>query len=267
MRFEVLCKDDMNKLSRELSRAGIMNSKIEVDEEEVSHQAVLRGTYSELMERCKAIAVRETLEEIRMAYDDMMRDWEIGEEREIEDLFEESDIEKLTLVTSLMDAGAIEEGTKGLRLVKKIPLEKVELELHFPLEEIYGEGEDESCFRIVTEISLVKRYYVKVLEIDMQLVEKAIDIAEEYATEESRVNAMFSGMARALLADMILKLADEYGRKDRVIEAVMEKEPLEIEGKGGTVQVYFDEDAIESFMKELQSMGYIRVKGNRIWTY
>ncbi|NPA47700.1 MAG: hypothetical protein GXO14_03515 [Thermococci archaeon] len=268
MKFEVLSKEDMNALSRELSRAGIMNSRFEVDDEEVFHQAVLRGKYRELLNSCNITAVEESLESIRRAYDEMMKDWEVGQEKSVEELFEESDVERLTLVTALVEMGVLEEGKNGLKLVKHVPLDDVELELRFPLEEIYDEDEDKlKCFKIVTEVSISKRYYVRVMEVDRDLIEKAIQIAEDYATEESRVNAMFAGMARSLMADMILKLAEEYPRKDRLIEAIMEREPLEIGSEAGSVQVYFDEDAVESFIKELQSMGYLKVKGNRIWVY
>jgi len=47
----------------------------------------------------------------------------------------------------------------------------------------------------------------------------------------------------------------------------MAREPLEVESGVGTVQVYFDEDAVEGFIRELQSLGYLKVKGNRVWVY
>jgi len=166
MRFEVLSREDMNALSRELSRAGVMNSRLEVDDEEVFHQAVLRGTYRELLNSCNVPAVEESLERIRETYDEMMEGWEVGQDRSVEELFEESDLEKLVIVTALMEMGAVKEDSGGLKLVKKVPLDDVELELRFPLEEVYTEDEEMRCFKIVTEVSLVKRYYVKILEVD-----------------------------------------------------------------------------------------------------
>ncbi len=267
MRFEVLSKEDMNALSRELSRAGIMNGKFEVDEEEVYHHAVLRGRYKDLLRACELPIVEESLEGIRRAYDEMMRSWNVGQERSVEELLEDSDMEKLSLITALVGMGAVEEGSNGLKLTKKVPLDEVELELRFPIEDVYGATGEFRQFEVVTEVSISRKYYVKVMEVDRDILEKAIQIAEDYATEESQVSAMFSAIARSTLASLILELAGKYHRKDRLMEALMEREPLEIRGNGGTVYVYFEEDAIESFIKELQSMGYMKVKGNRIWVY
>ncbi|HDZ36279.1 MAG TPA: hypothetical protein ENH81_05155, partial [Thermococcus sp.] len=89
--------------------------------------------------------------------------------------------------------------------------------------------------------------------------------AEEYATEESLVEAMFDGIARSVLADTIMELAEKHRRKNELIEAIMEREPIVVEGERERVNIYFDEDAVEDFLKELQSLGYLKVKGNRIW--
>ncbi len=51
MRFEVLRKEDMNALSRELSRAGIMNRTREEVTPDISHYVVVEGTYAELVEK------------------------------------------------------------------------------------------------------------------------------------------------------------------------------------------------------------------------
>ena len=55
MRFEVLTKDDMNALSRELSRAGIMNRTQEETRAEIEHYIVIRGTYAELVEVASSV--------------------------------------------------------------------------------------------------------------------------------------------------------------------------------------------------------------------
>lgn len=45
----------------------------------------------------------------------------------------------------------------------------------------------------------------------------------------------------------------------------MEIEPITVEAEGDRVNIYYDEDAIEDFLKTLQTLGYLKVKGNRIW--
>lgn len=106
---------------------------------------------------------------------------------------------------------------------------------------------------------------MKSFEVDRELLENALEIAEEYATEESLVEATFDAIARSVLAEKILELAEKHRRKNELIEALMEIEPITVEAEGDRVNIYYDEDAIEDFLKTLQTLGYLKVKGNRIW--
>ena len=269
MRFEVLSKDDMNELSRQLSRAGIMNRKIEEVKKEVSHYVLITGRYRELFEKAEGIEpLEDVLNSIRGVYQQIFLSKNVGDIIKPEELLEELD-GGLALLEALIAEGALEEIEDGLRIVSKPPLENLKVELRFPLEELeeYIEKIEERFNpRMVTEVAMMKAYYVEVLEVDRELIEAALEIAKEYATEESYVEAMFVGISRSVLADVILKLAEKVKRKDELIEKLLEMEPISVEGEKETVQVYFDEEAIESFLKELQSLGYLKVKGNRIWT-
>ncbi|AFL95618.1 hypothetical protein CL1_1419 [Thermococcus cleftensis] len=269
MRLEVLSREDMNALSRELSRAGIMNRTKEEISSRISHYVTVDGTYAELLERAEGMEpIEEALEELRFAYDEMLGKWEVGEERNLEELFDESNLGKLVAVTALIEAGAVEEKDGKLVLREKVPLEVLRVELRFPIEDVEEYLEElEKRFEVgmVTEYTLEKRYFVEVMEVEGELIEAALEIAEEYATEESLVNATFEGIARSVLANVILELAERHRRKNELIEAIMEREPIVVEEEHGRVNIYFDEDAIEDFLKELQTLGYLKVKGNRIW--
>ncbi|NJE85128.1 hypothetical protein E3E23_04700 [Thermococcus sp. CX2] len=269
MRFEVLGKDDMNALSRELSRAGIMNRTLEEVSPEIAHYVVINGTYAEIIEKAEGIEpLEESLEELKAAFDDLMSNWEVNQGRTLEELFDESDLGKLLVVTSLIEVGAVMEEDGRLVLMEKPRLEGLPIELRFPIDEIeeyLEELEERFETSMVTEFTLEKHYYVEVMEVDRELVEAALEIAEEYATEESIVEAMFEGIARSVLADVILELAEKYRKKNELIEALLEREPIVVEGKRERVNIYFDEEAIEDFLKELQTLGYLKVKGNRIW--
>jgi hypothetical protein len=269
LRLEVLTRDDMNALSRELSRAGIMNRTREEVSPQILHYIVIEGTYAEILEKGEGIEpVEEYLEELRAAYGEILSNWEVGEEKNIEAIFDESDLGKLTLVTALVGAGAVEEEDGKLILREKPPLDILKVELRFPIddvEEYLDELEDRFNPSMVTEYTLEKNYYVEVLEVERGLVEAALEIAEEYATEESIVEAMFDGIARSVLADVILELAEKHRRKNELMEALMAREPIVVEGERERVNIYFDEEAVEDFLKELQTLGYLKVKGNRIW--
>ncbi|ASJ07845.1 hypothetical protein A3L11_00845 [Thermococcus siculi] len=269
MRLEVLSREDMNALSRELSRAGIMNRTREEVSPQILHYIVIEGTYAEILEKGEGIEpVEEYLEELKAAYDEMLSDWGLGEEKSIEALFGESDLGKLILVTALMEAGAVEEEDGKLILRERPALDVLKIELRFPIDEVeeYLDGLEERFNpSMVTEYTLEKNYYVEVMEVERELVEAALEIAEEYATEESVVEAMFDGIARSVLADVILELAEKYRRKNELMEALLEREPIVVEGERERVNIYFDEEAIEDFLKELQTLGYLKVKGNRIW--
>ena len=269
MKLEVLSREDMNALSRELSRAGIMNRTKEEVSSEISHYLVIRGTYGELLERAEGITpIEKSLEDLKKAYEELMAGWETGETKTAEEVFSESDLAKLILVTALIGAGAVEEDDGKLVLLEKPSLEFLEVELRFPIEEVEEYLDElEKRFKpgMVTEYTLEKNYYVEVLEVDRELVEAALEIAEKYATEESLVEATFDGIARSVLADVILELAEKHRRKNELIEALLEREPIVIEGERERVNIYYDEDAIEDFLKTLQTLGYLKVKGNRIW--
>ncbi len=269
LRLEVLSKDDMNALSRELSRAGVMNRTKEEVRPDVAHYIVISGTYAELLERAEGIEpVTESLEELKAAFDDLLSYWKPGAEKRVEELFDESEHGKLMLMMALIESGAVVE-SDGKLVLREVPsLDSLRLELRFPIEEVeeYLEAVEERFNAgMITEFTLAKHYYVEVMEVDRELIESALRIAEDYATEESIVDAMFEGIARSVLADAILEMAQGHRKKNELLEALMEREPIVVDGENERINVYFDEDAIEDFLKELQTLGYIKVKGNRIW--
>ncbi|WP_209475536.1 hypothetical protein [Thermococcus stetteri] len=268
MRLEVLSREDMNELSRTLSRAGIMNRPVEETRPEIEHYLVVRGRYSKLVELSpKAPVLGEELDAIQLAYEELLREWDVGQERSLSELFEEPDLSKLSLITALIEEGAIDEHDGVLILREKPPLDNLELELRFPIEEVEEELEEieDLGTTLITEYTLSKHYYVEVLEVDRELLENALEIAKDYATEESIVEATFDAVARSVLAEKILELAEKHRKKNELIEALMEAEPITVETDGDRVNVYYDEDAIEDFLKTLQTLGYLKVKGNRIW--
>jgi hypothetical protein len=269
MRFEVLTKDDMNALSRELSRAGIMNRTREELSREISHYVVIEGPYAELLEKAGGIEPLEGyLELIRSAYGELFSSWEVGKEKSAEDIFDESDLGKLVLMAALLEVGAVEESEGKFLLREKPPLESLKVEVRFPVDDVeeYLEELDERFSpSMITEYTLEKRYFVEVLEVEKELIESALEIAKDYATEDSIVEATFDGIARSVLAERILELAKKHRKKNELVEAIMEMEPIVVKGKSGRVNVYYDEDAIEDFLKTLQALGYIKVKGNRVW--
>lgn len=269
MKFEVLNKDAMNELSRELSRAGIMNRKFDSVDYEINHSIVIRGKYSELLEKSGGLeVVEDTLTNLRQVYDELKDKSREKSELTVEKFLGEGELEKLILLTSLLESGAAEEKEGKIKIKDWPPLEELTIELRFSLddvEEYLEELEERFETTMVTEVSVTKRYYVEVMEVDRELIEEALKIAEEYATEESYVEAMFTGIARSMLAEVVLETAEKVKRKDELVETLLEREPIILETDRERIYVYFDEEAIETFLKELQTLGYLKVKGNRIW--
>ncbi|WP_367884823.1 hypothetical protein [Thermococcus sp. JCM 11816] len=226
VRLEVLSREDMNELSRKLSRAGIMNRPVEETKPEIEHYLIVRGKYSKLVELSPKAPILggEELEAIQLAYEELMRDWEVGQEKPLSELFEEPDLSKLSLITALIEeGGAVEERDGVLVLRGKPPLDNLELELRFPIDELEEDLDELGDLNatLITEYTLSKHYYVEVLEVDRELLENALEIAEEYATEESLVEATFDAIARSVLAEKILELAEKHRRKNELIEALM----------------------------------------------
>ncbi|MDK2915369.1 MAG: hypothetical protein PWQ79_2284 [Thermococcaceae archaeon] len=269
MRLEVLSKDDMNTLSRELSRAGVMNRTKEETSSTLVHYIVIRGKYLDLAEKASGIPILEdALEEVRATFEELLEEWEPGSEKDLTEIFGESDLIRLLLVTAMLEAGFVREEEGRLVLMERPTLEELPIELRFPIEELEEDLEKvEDAFqpKMITEFTLEKRYYVEVMEVERELIETALEIAEEYATEESLVEAMFEGISKSVLAETILKLAKEYRRKNELIEAIMSMEPITVETERERINIYFDEEALEDFLKDLQTLGYLKVKGNRVW--
>ncbi|HHI00783.1 MAG TPA: hypothetical protein ENL40_04855, partial [Thermococcus litoralis] len=133
------------------------------------------------------------------------------------------------------------------------------------LEDVLDEIEEKLDATLTTELSFMRKYFVEVLEIEEELIKRALEIAERYATEESLVEAMFVGIGKSVLANTILAIAEKKDKKMELIETLLEHEPFTIEGWREKINIYFDEEAVEDILKELQKMGYLKVKGNRIW--
>lgn len=268
VRFEVLSKEDMIELSKELSKEGIMNKTREELGWELHHIIVIKGKFSELVKKSEGIEVIEdTLEEIRATFDALMDEWNVGEEKEFKELFDEVNVPKLTLITALIENGYV-EGEEKLKLLNKPKLDELEIELRFnidELEDVLEEIEDKLDATLTTELSFMRKYFVEVLEIEEEMIKRALEIAEEYATEDSLVEAMFVGIGKSVLANAILEIAEKKDTKIELIETLLEHEPLTVEGRRERINIYFDEEAIEDILKELQKMGYLKVKGNRIW--
>ena len=186
MRFEVLSKEDMNDLSRQLSRAGIMNKKIEEVNREVLHYLVIEGKYGELLKNAEGIRIiEESLRSIKKTYDSIIKPLKVEAEIPIEKFLENSE-EDLALLTALIEAGALKEENGRLRITSKPPLGDLKIELKFPIEELgdYLDSlEERFKVKMVSEISMVKSYYVEVLEVDRELIEAALEIGKDYATE------------------------------------------------------------------------------------
>lgn len=87
MRLEVLSREDMNELSRKLSRAGIMNRPVEETKPEIEHYLIVReNTQNSLNSVPRPLSSGEELEAIQLAYEELMRDWEVGQEKPLSEL-------------------------------------------------------------------------------------------------------------------------------------------------------------------------------------
>ncbi|AIF69976.1 hypothetical protein PAP_07935 [Palaeococcus pacificus DY20341] len=271
MKFEVLSKEEMQELSKELSKAGIMNKTKEELGYSLEHRILIKGKFEELKKKIKDMEVEvlhELLEEVENAYNNAVLGWEVGEKKKVDELFDEAKLGMLIVLTALVEGGYLEESEEGLVLKEKPELSELELELRIPIDEVADvleELEERLNAKLLTEFTLERKYYVEVLEVEKELIQEALEIAEEYATEESLADAMFVGIAKSTLADIILELVKKNNKKKELIETLLAEEPITIEGKREKVNIYFEEDALEDFLKELQTLGYIKVKGNKIW--
>lgn len=261
MRFEVFDKKSMEKLSKELSKAGIMNRTKEEISWDIEHFIVIKGTHKELREKIKKIgkgkAIEEKLEKLERALDTLLSEGNVNESEDTEEVFdEEVDTSRLTLLTAVMD--------EKLKLLKK---PEVEIEIGFPIEdveEIRDKIEEEIGCRLSIEIAFSRRYFVEVLEVDMDLIHKALEIAKEYVMDELLAEAMIVGTAKSVLADAIMELVKQKRKKNELIDAIIEMEPITVDGEKGRINIYYDEKVLEDLLKELQSLGYIKIKGNKI---
>ncbi|WP_430515211.1 hypothetical protein [Pyrococcus woesei] len=263
MRIEVPSRDHMNELSKALSKAGIMNRPKEEMDIAISNSIVFKDKFSKLME-LPFEEVRERLRELESLYKVFI---EMLKEKELS--FEEIDEEYVEILEALENANAIEIVGEKLKLAKDVPLEDLEFEVSIPLEDIYERVEEfeKAGGKLVTEVLLSKKYYVEVMEVDFEAIQKALEIAEDYTEDDIITKATLEGLARSTLAELILNIAKEVNRKNELLDILLALEPVSLEGEKSEMRIYFERDAVEDFLKELQTLGYIKVKGNRIWFY
>ncbi|WP_048147936.1 hypothetical protein [Palaeococcus ferrophilus] len=249
MRFRVKSRETMRELSKELSKAGIMNRTEERLEREVRYWVLVSGKLEELEELAGGVpAVAEALEEFVEAYERL----EVGEVVGGEDGVSPS------LVETLHGAGLIDgEG----KLLEKPPLGSLTVNLLLPAEELDEELEGA---RLRAAVRFTMAHYVEVLEVDGELVERALDIAEGYVDEDELEEATLVGLAESVLAETVMESLKEDNRKDALIARVMESVPITLEDED-ELRVEIDEESLEEFLKHLQRLGYLKVKGNKIW--
>ncbi|AFK21905.1 hypothetical protein [Pyrococcus sp. ST04] len=267
MRIMVSSRNYMNELSKLLSKAGIMNKTREELDWEIRHAISIKKKFSEL-KKIEIAEVKEKVREFEAVYSSIMKKLEKGN-ISFEDIVDD-DIVAIEVLEALEKAGGIEVEDSGkIKLVKRVPLDDLVLEIILPLEDVIDKLEEleEVGGKIITEVAIVKKYYVEVMEVELEAIQKAIEIAEDYADEEVIFDATVGGVAKSALANVILDLVKNVRKKDELIEVLSALEPITLPGDKGEMRIYYDEDAIEDILKELQTLGYLKVKGNRIWFY
>ncbi|AEC51666.1 hypothetical protein PNA2_0750 [Pyrococcus sp. NA2] len=265
MRIEVPSKNYMNELSKILSKAGIMNRPKEELDWEIKNFISLKNKFKELR-NLKIDAVSEALDEFENAYKELVKKL-----REKGLSFKELNDDPMTIhvLETLEENDCLELSEDKLKLKNEIPLDELVVEIEIPVEDVIEEIEaiERAGGKLVTEVKLLKRYYIEVMEVDIEAIGKALEMAEEYTDEDVILEASIAGIAKSALSEVILSLIKDIRRKDELVEILLSLEPVEIEGEKGSLRIYFEEDAIEDLLKELQTLGYLKVKGNRIWFY
>ncbi|WP_048146508.1 hypothetical protein [Pyrococcus abyssi] len=266
MRIEVISKDAMNELSRVLSKAGIMNRTREELDWVAEHKISLRRKLKEL-KSIKIGAVKDRASELESTLRFLIEKLKDGEIT-LDDIGD--DPELIEALESLERGGYLKVEDNSIRLQKDVDsVEDIEVEVLIPVEEVadYLEELESLGAKVITEVFFVKRYYVEVMEVELEAIQKALEIAEEYADEEDILESSIAGISKSLLSKVILELVKDIRRKNELVEMLMNMEPIELEGDKGSLRIYFEEDVLEEILKELQTLGYLKVKGNRIWFY
>ncbi|HII61168.1 hypothetical protein [Pyrococcus horikoshii] len=266
MRIEVPSKEYLSELSKRLSKAGIMNKPKEELDWEINHMISLRKKFNEL-KNLKIESILERLSQFENVYSEIM-----GKLRTRELNLEEISDEPLVIevLEALVENNCVEFSDDGkIKLLRDVPLEELEIELSVPADEVLEDLENLERVggKLVTEVKLLKRYYVEIMEVELEAIQRALDIAEEYVDEEALLESAIAGIAKSALSQLILSLVKDIRKKDELIDLLLSSEPIEIGGEHGDLRIYFEEEALEDLLKELQTLGYLKVKGNRIWFY
>lgn len=250
MRFRVKSREAMRELSKELSKVGIMNRTEERLEKDVEIYVVLRGSIKDIEREAdeKGYPDIATLLNGAIGHYELLQ---IGEEVKLP--------EDEAVFETLRENGLLDENN---RLTKKPPASRITWVLPVPIELVDPDDFEDS--EMLTRVVFRMAHYVEVLEVDGELVERALEIAEGYVDEDELEEATLVGLAESVLAETVMESLREDNRKDALIARVMESVPIRLEDED-ELRVEIDEESLEEFLKHLQRLGYLKVKGNKIW--
>lgn len=152
-----------------------------------------------------------------------------------------------------------------IRLKEDVDISKLRFQFKFPFELAKSPEEIEKIAKQFAFVNLLMEYEIEIKELNIRQINKAVQIAGKYFSEEELLKVYFALISRGIVANEILKaLGKEKFPVESIVRSFTQSAPIEIPTKKGTLVISYTKKAVEEVLKLLEKEGYIDIKAGKV---
>ena len=169
------------------------------------------------------------------------------------------------LLDQLYRNGAIEYDGVNVKLKEGVNVEDLKLEFKFPFDLVHNPEEVEGSVKQFAFVDLVIEHEFEILELRIEKINALGRIASKYFPEDYLLKVYFALVARAILAEEILKaLGDKKIPEEELIRGFMRASPIAVPTPKGTLVINYSGDSLGETLRLLKRLGYVEIKGGKV---
>jgi len=169
------------------------------------------------------------------------------------------------LLDQLYRNGAIEYDGVNVKLKEGVNVEDLKLEFKFPFDLVHNPEEVEGSVKQFAFVDLVIEHEFEILELRIEKINALGRIASKYFPEDYLLKVYFALVARAILAEEILKaLGDKKIPEEELIRGFMRASPIAVPTPKGTLVINYSRDSLGETLRLLKRLGYVEIKGGKV---
>ncbi|NJE08623.1 hypothetical protein E3E31_08840 [Thermococcus sp. M39] len=169
------------------------------------------------------------------------------------------------IIDQLMRNSALDIKENKVKLKDGVDVTKLKFQFRFPYDLAKQLDVVEKIAKQFAFIDLVSEWEIEIKELEIEKINRAMQIASKYFPENDVMNVYFALIGKAILTNEILKaLGNEKIPLNALIEGFLKAFPLEISTEKGIMVINATEKSIYGILRELEKSGYIDIKGNKV---